>query len=282
MPFLLRILGLVLLLVIFRPAWVRSAGPAPTVDYKKEDSPLNPSQGYLEPVGKPDKKKKVAFRIRSDFYSRYMWHGIAYSNGAVWQPSATVEGAGFGFNIWGNFVLNDEPDQGEFNEMDLTLYYQRTVRKLNIQFSLIGAIYMHNETTSLNKGPNTLSGILQLSYPVGPVFFFTSVNIGLVNPGGTVFWDMGVNYQRNLPLRFSLETSGLFGIGDARFNREFIADVGTKANLFEYSLAFPWRPLRGLRFGPSMTISVNLSPSLRRAMAEPTVVWGGLSMSYDL
>ncbi len=224
----------------------------------------------------------MAVRFRSDFYSRYMWHGIPFSQGAVWQPSATVEYHGVGFNVWTNFVLSEDPNQGEFNEVDFTLYYGRTVRKLDIQFSLLGSVFINEEPGSLNTGPNSFESILALSHPLGPISLFTNLNVGFLNPGGTIFWDFGVSFHHDLPLHFSLETSILFGLGDSRFNRAYFGVDGTKANLLECSLAFPWEPIKRLSITPSMTVSTLLTTALRSAAADPTIVWGGLSIAYDI
>ncbi len=57
-----------------------------------------------------------------DFASAYVWRGITFTDGAVWQPSVTASNdSGFAINVWGNLDLDDANDMsGEFNEVDLT------------------------------------------------------------------------------------------------------------------------------------------------------------------
>ncbi|MCE9625640.1 MAG: hypothetical protein K8R69_09360 [Deltaproteobacteria bacterium] len=252
----------------------------PATAQDSNSPPLDPGPGQVEAL--PKTPKAVSFRFRSDFYSRYLWNGVPYSKGAVWQPSATLEFHGVGVTFWSNFVLGNEANQGQFNEVDITLYYRRSIGKWSLQGSLIGLVYFNDDPASLNRGPNGLQGYFQVSRPVGPVKLFSDLTIGFLEPSGTVFWDFGIGYQKDLPLHFNLETSLLFGVGDARFNKAFIADVGIQANLAVYSLAFPWRPIKGLSLIPTATFSNLLAPSLRKASPAPTVLWGGLSVVYDL
>ncbi len=60
-----------------------------------------------------------------DFASAYVWRGIAFTDGAVWQPSVTASNdSGFAINVWGNLDIDDANDMsGEFNEIDLTASY---------------------------------------------------------------------------------------------------------------------------------------------------------------
>ncbi|MFO1464612.1 MAG: hypothetical protein U1F66_12630 [bacterium] len=251
-----------------------------TPGYGSETDPPSPVSPPESAAGQKPSKKFSA-RFRSDFYSRYLWNGVPFSKGAVWQPSASVEFHGVGLSVWSNFVLDDEPNQGEFNEVDLSLYYRRSFGRWDLQASIIGLIYFNDDPASLNRGPNGLQAYFQVGRRLGPVKIFSDLTVGLLEPAGSVFWDLGVLYHKDLPLHFGLETSALFGLGDARFNRAYIADVGTQANLLVFSLAFPWNPLKGISFIPSVTVSNLLAPSLRRASPDPTVVWGGLSFVFD-
>ena len=60
-----------------------------------------------------------------DFASAYVWRGITFTDGAVFQPSVTASNdSGFAINVWGNLDLDDANDMSaEFNEIDLTASY---------------------------------------------------------------------------------------------------------------------------------------------------------------
>ncbi len=245
-----------------------------------------PSTFYGSDIPYRRPKKKIvghfSSSVHSDFFSRYVWRGLASSLGPVWQPSVTLEFYGVGLGAWANFVLSDEPNQGQFNEVDLTLSYHREIRRLSVSTWLVLELFPNGDPASLNFSPTTLEYDLYLAHPVGPIHFFTDFSVLLVPVAGAIYWDLGIGYERNLGLNFKIKTSALFGMGDGRFNKFYIADVGTKANLFDYSLAFPWNPLKHWEFVPAMHVSVILAPSLREVLADPTIVWGGLSVNYSL
>ncbi len=225
-----------------------------------------------------------AFGTESKFLSKYMWRGIPASLGAVWQPSAQVEYYGVGFNVWGNFVLDDEPNQGEFNEVDLTLYYHREFfqERLILRTWVYAALYPNGNPRSLDFGTGSLEGDILLTYHWDPLFWMAHFTVRLIDAPGALWWELGMGYQRELPLNFGVVTTLRLGMGDGRFNRAHIADVGTQFNLLEYSLSFPWEPLRGFQVIPNMHVSVILPEVLRSAMAQPTNVWGGVNFSYSL
>lgn len=60
-----------------------------------------------------------------DFASAYVWRGITFTDGAVFQPSVTASNDnGFAINVWGNLDLDDANNMSsEFNEIDLTASY---------------------------------------------------------------------------------------------------------------------------------------------------------------
>ena len=60
-----------------------------------------------------------------DFASAYVWRGITFTDGAVFQPSVTASNdSGFAINVWGSLDIDDANDMsGEFNEIDLTASY---------------------------------------------------------------------------------------------------------------------------------------------------------------
>lgn len=233
---------------------------------------------------RPSKKltKIFSFTVHSNFYSQYIWRGLSSSDGWVWQPSIALEGYGVGFSVWGNFVLDNEPNQGQFNEIDFTLYYHRMIKKLSFHIWMLMDVYPNGNPQSLDFGKTSLEANLHLAYPVGPIDLFTHVAVRIISARGSIWWDMGLGYERKLPLNFGLQTSALFAVGDGRFNKAHIADVGLQPNQFLYTLAFPWSPVKGLHIAPTMNVSVILADALRQALDDPTIVYGGLAIYYNL
>lgn len=278
----LRFLGCLLVCVLLWPVSPAWGEESPTANPKQQPKVnfFNTGRQYSRPVLSLFKKLGVQFTM--DFLSRYVWNGLAYSRGPVWQPSASLEFHGVGVSVLGNFVLNDEPNQGQFNEVDFTLYYGITAKKLEIDTSFTFSIYPNDNPASLNFSKDSLYGNLHLAYPAGPIDVFTDLSIWVFQPNAAVFWDLGIGYQRDLPLNFSLSTSALFGMANGKYNRGFVAPgIGSGPSVFSYSLAFPYSPVKGLIFTPQFNFSTLLTQAVRTAAPYATNIWGDLTIGYN-
>ncbi|MDP3980775.1 MAG: MltA-interacting MipA family protein [Chlamydiota bacterium] len=85
----------------------------------------------------------------ADFNSAYVWRGITFNDGFVFQPYVDVSANGFGINIWGNMDIEDYDgavDGGEFSEVDITLSYQIPIELFDLSVGYIE--YVFPSTTS--------------------------------------------------------------------------------------------------------------------------------------
>lgn len=224
--------------------------------------------------------KYWAAEVYSDILSRYVWKGLLFSRGAVWQPSFSVEVLGLGLNVWANMPMTGGINEGQFDEIDLSLYYHHMFKNFYLRAWILGLLYPNENPLSLDDGSPGMQILLHISYHAGPVILFSDFSISIFNDPGALYWDVGLGHKRSLPLNFSMEFSGLISLANGTFNQAHIAPVGTKLNLFEFSLAFPWEPIIGFTVAPKMYVSTLLASSLRNAVGQPDVIWGGLSLSY--
>ena len=244
-----------------------------------------PTQGIAEtPESRREKSfvENISTSVYSNFRSRYVYEGLANSQGFVWQPSATIEIYGVGFNIWGNFVLNDEPDQGRMNEVDLTPYYNATIGNLTIHPYVMLCFYPTDNKNSLNYSAYTdVKPSLHLAYSLGAIDIVTELIFYAHPTAGALLWDFGLGFQHELVDRLSIETTALFGLGNSRFNRNAFGSPQTRINRFEYSLGLAWNPWRGLVIKPNVHVSTLLPKRFRDAVQTPVLVWGGLDLTYN-
>ncbi|MFH1653855.1 MAG: hypothetical protein ABIE74_07335 [Pseudomonadota bacterium] len=227
--------------------------------------------------------KHLSANVEFDFLSKYVWRGLASSKGFVWQPSATLEFYGFGTTIWGNFVLNDEANQGQFNEIDFIPYYSTEFHKLSITPLAVIIYYPNKNVNSLDySNKSSVEFRLNLSYPIWKYFdIFTLFAVNAYGTRGSIWFDFGSGFHYDLLEQLMLHTSILLGVGDKRFNKNHIADVGTKLNLFEYDLSLTWKAWKGLSVIPNLSITTIIAPSLRRATTDPNNFVGGVDLKYD-
>lgn len=65
--------------------------------------------------------------------SAYVWRGQVLNDEAVFQPELALEKYGVGVGVWLNQNLTDATDRaGEWDEVDLTLYYTRDLGPINL------------------------------------------------------------------------------------------------------------------------------------------------------
>ncbi len=224
----------------------------------------------------------IAVSFYSNFRSKYVTHALAASEGWVWQPSATIEWYGLGFNVWGNFVLDDEPDQGKLNEVDLTLYYDIKTHGFTIHPYFVAYLYPTNNKNSLDYSAYTdLLPSIQVAYSAGPVDIFADVETYVHPNPGAVRAEFGIGLTEKLPWNFGIETSGLVGFDNSRYNNAVFNISDTTFDYFTYSIAFPWNPIKGLVVKPNAHVSAYFQQKFRNAAKNPVLVWGGIDLSYS-
>ena len=161
------------------------------------------------PEVKEEPSPKLAATATVDFFSQYIFRGVALSRGPVLQPAVAVTYRGLAANVWGSF----DPDErnpflgrargARWNETDFTLSYTRKVIK---GLSLTGgAIYY------AIKGQDSLEvyGGLAYAFPWLTAGFNAYREVSHF-PG----WFLQVYLQRSFPLPYrgmSLELYASFG-----------------------------------------------------------------------
>ena len=225
--------------------------------------------------------QQIAFNTELDFLSRYVWRGLVSSRGFVWQPSVTASVRQVSLSAWANFPLDHEPNQFEFNEIDLVLSYHPTIKDLQLTFLLRGELYPDANPKSPDYGSPELVTYFRASYPFGPLTCAASAAVSQVAAAGALYGTLEAGYERTLWKDWGLNTAVLFGYANRRFNKRYITDVGARINHFQFSLTVPWRAWRGLTVSPTMNVSTLLPRPLHEAVAEPTLVWGGVMLNYD-
>ena len=112
-----------------QPAAATNTVQSQTVNMVSETDP-----GPLEDAG------AIRLEVSADaaFVNKYVWRGILFTNGPVMQPSVTLGGGNFSFNVWASMDLNNANEMArEFNELDFTLDYSFSVKNYSISLGAI-------------------------------------------------------------------------------------------------------------------------------------------------
>jgi hypothetical protein len=219
---------------------------------------------------------ELSFGAELDGNSRYVWRGLALSDGPVLQPSASVSLAGFSLTPLANFAFREGDTPSGFNEMDVTLDYSRDVFNLTVDPSF--SLYLYPNQAD---APPTGELALALSYPVGPVSVFTDHSVDLIATPGAYFGDAGLSFERDLVQNLAVEASASAGWGSARFNEANVGVNRAALNLGGADLALTWSPGGLFYLRPHAALSVLLDRELRAAVANPLLITGGLAIGRD-
>ena len=90
-------------------------------------------KGDDAPEAQPDPASKLSTTLQVDFYSQYVFRGIAQSKGVGLQPSLSLSYRGFTASVWGNFDPEGRhPITGrrrglKWTETDFSLSYSREI-----------------------------------------------------------------------------------------------------------------------------------------------------------
>jgi Bacterial protein of unknown function (Gcw_chp). len=232
-----------------------------------EDDPL--------PIPKSDRTRPFTVGGELDFASRYVWRGVAYSTGPVLQPSAWISTHGFTFTVWNNVDLTDEPARSTYNELDLYFTYRKTWKKISFEPSL--NIYYYPT--------QHLAGTAELHfnfyYSLGPVDLFTTQSVDIVESQGAYFGEFGLAFERKFHPKISLKTLASFGWANGRFNQVTFGIDRAALNLFSYNLRFLYYPVKFFYLRPHLEFTALLDGILRKQVAHPTIVSGGLAVGLN-
>lgn len=215
------------------------------------------------------------FGVEADFVSQYVWRGIALSDGPVLQPSMWFSAYGATFTVWGNFVLNDEANQGQLNEIDFNLGYVYQHKNFFIGSLFLFYLYPHQDVAATGEGS------VILGFQKGPFKIFTVQLVDIVAAPGAYFGLAGASFEKELHSRFSLKTSLGVGWANGKFNEVYFEVPKAKANVLAWTLDFNWAVRDPLFLRPHMKVTTLLSSNLKESVDHPTIVSGGLALGVE-
>lgn len=219
--------------------------------------------------------QEFSFGVEADFVSQYVWRGIALSEGPVLQPSMWFSSHGATLTVWGNFVLNNEPNQGQLNEVDFYLDYGFQHKNFFVESLFLFYLYPHQDVAATGEGSITLG------FQKGPFKIFTSQFIDIIASPGAYFGLAGGSFETELHPKLSMKTSVGVGWANGKFNQANFEVPVAKANVLEWSLDFTWYLHDPFYLIPHMLVTTLLSSTLQDSVEHPTIVSGGLALGVE-
>lgn len=224
----------------------------------------------------PPDSSKVAFVAEADVNSRYVWHGIAFSEGAVFQPSAGVSALGFDLSLWGNMPLHEQIHQGKFDEVDVVLARSFTIDKLALDTSFEYYMYPHQA-----ENPDTGEGFLELSWPFGLFTPYTKHSVDIVRYDGAYFGEAGLRFEKDWNSKLSLRITPYFGWAAKHFNEVYLGVSKNAWNLLGAEAALSWHVRDAFQISPYVKTTALQDKELRSAVEKPNFTVFGVKISGE-
>jgi long-subunit fatty acid transport protein len=215
-----------------------------------------------------------------DLNSAYVWRGITFNDGLVAQPSVDVTKGGFGFNVWGNFDLsdyNDTIDKYNFSEVDLTLSYSYSIRKLDVGVGVIEYLF---PATAKTAASGTRELYISLSHPIigglkaGFDFYYD------VDEYHGYYGDVSLTYSMDLIDKLSLEASGQIGYADKEWAVGYYGKDGGWHD-YKVGLGLTYVIGNGLSVGASINYADTMDNEVLPEKYAETNFYGGINVSYS-
>ncbi|HVS13476.1 MAG TPA: TorF family putative porin [Thermoanaerobaculia bacterium] len=204
--------------------------------------------------------------------SAYVWRGVTFTDGAVFQPSITASHAsGFSLNVWGNLDVDDVNGlAGDFQEVDVTLSYGFGGDTVSVEVGLIDYLFPNA------VGPETHEVYLSVGFDVA------------LQPSVAVYYDfdviegayatVGIEHGAGLGGGWSWSVALLAGLASEEF-AAFVAG-GADGGPFNGNVTFTVsRDLGRGSFGAFVAYSDSLDDDVLPDQAVD--LYGGVSFAWS-
>jgi len=178
----------------------------------------------------PSENTGVTVSLNAGLCDKYLWRGITYNTGLVFQPEVSLSYKDFSLTSWSNFGITDADDVN-YNEIDFTLGYYHSFNSFDIEGSLSYYYYLNQDFTP------TIEFNAGIYYPLGDFTLFARSSYDFLACSGAMFGEIGFDYEKELSDKFVDKSAlnlagGKVGLTYSPFSNFFIdADFLLNINL---------------------------------------------------
>ncbi len=188
--------------------------------------------------------------VESDFGSKYLWKGISYNEGLVIQPSLWATRGNFTAGLWGNYAAYDRFHSEKVNEVDLVFTYAYSIGKFEIDHTIMFYYY-----PGVEDAPPTGEFFLGVGYPIGEFSLFSSATADFLTYPGNLYFEHGVEFEKDLNEKLLLEAKLSMGWANGRFNETYIGTTKTSVNLIGADISLMYTPRGAVYLKPHLQVN---------------------------
>lgn len=212
-------------------------------------------------------------------YSAYVWRGQVLNDDLVAQPSLTVSKGNLSLNIWGNYNINGQGGQDDFDlsEVDYTFAY---------------SVPMNTDDLSVDVG------LIHYTFPgvavddTDELFISTVFNNIILTPVLSVYYDVNEVEDNGIYANFALsqafcvsealcfELGASVGWGDDNYNEAYFGATSSSGmNDFNTYVSADYMVNDSVSVGALLQYTL-LDGAHAGSYLQDDLVWGGVSVSY--
>ncbi len=201
-----------------------------------------------------------------DTSSRYLWHGLPYSEGAVVWPSAWISHRGFTIGLWTNIDRHYNP---KFNEYDLSVGYERAIGRL----TLTGTFSRYTYREVSGDPGSTSEAIIRAAYAIGPGEVFATNAFDVEKYPGAYYVDVGYAVERDLTSRSRLQADASIAFWSAFADKYHVPSDGPLGPA-TLNIALVQKLTPAIAVRPHVTFTRLLDRIARQEVGTPGVTYG--------
>lgn len=239
--------------------------------------PISAEEAATSPeAAATEEEAVISGGVEADVNSVYLWRGLAFTKGATFNPSAWITAYYFTLSTWGNYIMTDEANEGQFNEMDVYFTFAYDWKKFSYEAS-----YFHYFLYNQDGAPDTGEVSMALSYSISDFSIFTTHTVDVVEYDGAYFAEGGLGYGHEFSDKMSVEARVYAGFGNGKFNETYFGPDKDLLDMAGADVSFLYYPLDFFYVRPHGSYSSLLNKDLRDAVDHPDVVNGGIAVGLE-
>jgi hypothetical protein len=221
-------------------------------------------------------KSEISYGGETDFNNKYIWRGIIFDEGFVIQPDVWVSYRNFTLGAWGNIAMHDIHHSGRLNEIDLSLSYEYSLLRCDIENSFMYYNYPHQ-----SDSPATGEFFFGIGYPVGEFKLITNFTFDVVEYPGAIFVENGIEFNTPLIKEISLTSSLNLGWASRKFNETYVGVSKTTMSMISVNLTLTCYPMDGLYLKPHIQLNKIIDKDLYVSLNRRSSLFG-LLIGWEL
>lgn len=214
--------------------------------------------------------------IETETNSRYVWHGLAFSEGAVLQSTVSGYLGALTASAWFNQDLQYRSTHLGLNEVDFSLAYTAGVGSLVIEPSLQYYGYPYQ-----TESPGTAEAGLELAYPIGDFTLRTYHSLDIKEYPRAYYGDAGLAWALAVSERSSMEFSATYGWASQEFAMAYLGEAPDRFHLAAFQASYTQSLSAWLYIRPHLAFSSLRSAAYSDIVEAPDLWQVGVALGSE-